>query len=123
MLNRSQRFGRKGEALARQHLEGCGYKIVRCNYRNRYGEIDIIAWHKDTLVFVEVKSRQSNTYGLPQHAVTHRKQKKMSQVALAYLKETGQLDCRARFDVVAIQSFQTAPRIQIVKNAFELAYP
>ena len=96
---------------------------MHCNYRNHYGEIDIIARQDDTLVFVEVKSRQSDAYGLPQHAVTHRKQKKLSRVALAYLKETDQLNCRARFDVVAVHAYRTKPRIQIVQNAFELAYP
>ena len=109
--------------MARRHLQGHGYQIVQCNYRNRYGEIDIIARHGDVLVFVEVKSRQTNTYGLPQHAVTRQKQIRMSRVALGYLKETGQLDRRARFDVVAIHSGRTAAHIQIVQNAFELAYP
>jgi putative endonuclease len=86
------------------------------------GEIDIIAKEKKTLVFVEVKIRRSIRYGNPKWAVTPKKQRKISMVALSYLKATKQTDTRARFDVVAIISNQDEPQIEIVKNAFELAY-
>ena len=86
------------------------------------GEIDIIAKDKKTIVFVEVKSRRSVRYGSPKFAVTPKKQRKISMVALYYLKTTKQTDVKARFDVVAITSNLDEPRIEIVKNAFELAY-
>jgi putative endonuclease len=86
------------------------------------GEIDIIAKEKKTLVFVEVKTRKSVRYGNPKWAVTPKKQRNISMVALTYLKATKQSDARARFDVVAITSNQDEPQIEIVKNAFELAY-
>lgn len=122
MLNAQQKFGEKGEAIAVRYLKKQGYKILENNYRNRLGEIDIIAKDRETIVFVEVKARRSPLYGNPKWAVTPRKQRKISMVALAYLKSTDQNDVRARFDVVAVTASRDGPRVEIVKNAFELAY-
>ena len=122
MQNKRQKFGEKGESLATWFLKKNGYKIVEQNYRNQLGEIDIIAKDKKTLVFVEVKSRRSTRFGNPKWAVTPKKQRKISTVALYYLKTTNQMDAKARFDVVAITSNRDQPQIEIVKNAFELAY-
>ena len=122
MQNKPQKFGATGENLAVWYLKQNGYKIIEQNYRNRIGEIDIIAREKKTIVFVEVKSRRSIRYGSPKWAVTPKKQRKISMVALYYLKTTQQLDAKARFDVVAITSNRDEPQIEIVKNAFELAY-
>ena len=114
--------GGSGGALAVWYLKKNGYKILEQNYRTKLGEIDIIAKEKKTLVFVEVKTRKSVRYGNPKWAVTPKKQRNISMVALTYLKATKQSDARARFDVVAITSNQDEPQIEIVKNAFELAY-
>jgi putative endonuclease len=122
MPNKQQNFGEQGESLAVWYLKQNGYKIIEQNYRNRMGEIDIIAQDKKTIVFVEVKSRRSIRYGSPKWAVTPKKQRKISMVALYYLKTTKQSDAKARFDVVAITSNRDEPQIEIVKNAFELAY-
>ena len=122
MQNKHQKFGEKSENLAAWYLKQNGYKIIEQNYRNRMGEIDIIAREKKTIVFVEVKSRKSIRYGSPKLAVTLKKQRKISMVALYYLKSTQQIDSKARFDVVAITSNRDEPQIEIVKNAFELAY-
>ena len=123
MQNKRQQFGKKSENLAVWYLKKIGYKIIEQNYRTPLGEIDIIAKEKKTIVFVEVKSRQSIRYGNPKWAVTPKKQRKISMVALQYLKSIRQTDAKARFDVVAITSNRDEPRIEIVKNAFELAYP
>ena len=122
MLNRRQKFGKESESLAVLHLKKNGYKILEQNYRNKLGEIDIIAKEKGTLVFVEVKARRSDLFGNPKWAVTPKKQRKISMVALYYLKATKQIHVKARFDVISISSAQDNPRIEIVKNAFELAY-
>jgi putative endonuclease len=122
MRNRRQKFGEKGEALAVRRLKKSGYKIIETNYRNQLGEIDIIAKEDDTIVFVEVKSRRSIRFGNPKQAITVRKQKKISMIALSYLKATGQGAARARFDVVTVISNQDKPQVEIIKNAFELAY-
>ncbi len=122
MLNKQQNFGKKSELIAAKHLKKNGYKILEQNYRTKLGEIDIIAKDKDTLVFVEVKARSSNRFGNPKWAVTPTKQRKISMVALLYIKSTKQSNVKARFDVVAISSANDKPSIEIIKNAFELAY-
>ncbi len=122
MLNKNQAFGSKGESLAIKALKKRGYRIVTQNYRNRLGEIDIIALEGDVIVFVEVKARRSWRFGNPKWAVTPDKQRKISLVALSFLKETGQMNSRARFDVVAIDSSGETPVVEIVQNAFALAY-
>ena len=122
MQNKQQKFGEKGESLAAWYLKKNGYKIIEKNYRTQLGEIDIIAKEKKTIVFVEVKARRSTRFGNPKWAVTPKKQRKISMVALYYLKTTNQINTKARFDVVAITSNQDQPQIEIVKNAFELAY-
>jgi putative endonuclease len=122
MRNWRQKFGEKGEAIAVRQLKKKGYKIIETNYRTRLGEIDIIAKEKNTIVFVEVKTRRSVHFGNPKQAVTPLKQRKISMVALYYLKTTGQNDARARFDVVSIISNRDKPQVEIIKDAFELAY-
>jgi putative endonuclease len=122
MLNKRQQFGKESESLAVRHLKKKGYKILEQNYRNKLGEIDIIAKEKGVLVFVEVKARKTLLYGNPKWAVTPQKQRKISMVALYYLKDTEQTHVKARFDVVALSLSKDNPRIEIIKNAFELAY-
>lgn len=122
MVTLSQRFGRTAEKRAARFLRRSGYRIVETNYRNRIGEIDIIARERDTLVFVEVKARRSARYGSPKHAVTQPKQRKITMTALAYLKETGQSQAKARFDVVAVHGEGRTAVIELIRNAFEMAY-
>ena len=122
MLNQRQQFGKESESLAVRYLKKNGYKILEQNYRNKLGEIDIIAKEKGVLVFVEVKARKTLFYGSPKWAVTPKKQRKISMVALYYLKSTKQTHVKARFDVVALSLTKDNPGIEIIKNAFELAY-
>jgi putative endonuclease len=122
MTQDRQRLGKKGETLAAWYLKAFGYRILVHNYRNRLGEIDIIAKERGTLVFVEVKARRDDRFGPPKAAVTPRKQETLSKTALAYLKETDQMDCRARFDVVSVSMASMPPRIELIRNAFDLAY-
>lgn len=122
MRTKQQKFGESSENMAVWYLKQNGYKIIEQNYRNRLGEIDIIAREKKSIVFVEVKSRRSIRHGSPKWAVTPKKQRKISMVALYYLKSTKQIDVKARFDVVAITSNRDEPQIEIIKNAFDLAY-
>jgi putative endonuclease len=104
-------------------LRGEGYDILVQNYRTKVGEIDIVAREGDVLVFVEVKARKSAKYGDPKWAVTRSKQRKISMAALYYLKTTGQSRARARFDVLTIQpGADGRPVVEIVRNAFGLAY-
>ena len=120
MVNSFQIFGKKSESRAAIYLKQQGYRIIEQNYRTRMGEIDIIAKDNETIAFIEVKSRSSAAFGNPKYAVTLQKQRKISKLALQYLKSTHQSHVRARFDVVAIFSNSGRDTIELIKNAFEL---
>ncbi|QTA79751.1 UPF0102 [Desulfonema limicola] len=123
MLNEQQIFGQTGEALSCYLLEQNGYIILEKNFKTKMGEIDIIARDKNTIVFIEVKARRTGNFGNPKYAVNWKKKKKISMAALYYLKTTNQSNAKARFDVVSIISEPSKkPQIEIIKNAFELAY-
>jgi putative endonuclease len=115
-------LGKIGEDLARQRLKDLGYRIIKANYTCALGEIDLIARDGDVLVFVEIKTRKKQSLGLAKEAVTKRKQVKLSKVALAYMKYNNLLGSKARFDVVAVGVSEGKKEIEIVKDAFELAY-
>jgi len=112
-------IGKKGEDIALWHLKGMGYKIIARNYKSKFGEIDIIAKDRDTLAFVEVKTRKTDEFGGPKMAVTERKRRQISKVASEYLKRSGLSHVKARFDVVAIKLEQGRNNIEVVKDAFE----
>lgn len=122
MADTRKQFGKRGEELAVSLLRKKGYKVIERNFRTRTGEIDIIAKHKGRIVFVEVKTRKSGRYGDPKFAVTAQKRRKISMVALEYLKKYHTMQTPARFDVVTIQSEKAEETIEIIPNAFELAY-
>ncbi len=117
-------LGRQGEDLAAVYLQNMGYKILARNYRLRSGEVDIIADDAGTLVFVEVKARSGLTFGQPYEAVTPRKQRQLSKVALEYISRQGVREVGpARFDVVAVLfENNRPPAVEVIKNAFDLCY-
>ncbi len=120
-LNR-RRIGERGEALALEYLAKKGYAPVQRNYRTRYGEIDLVVCHEETLVFVEVKLRRGTGFGDPLEAVTPGKQAKIRLVAEQYLASQGE-DFAAsfdelRFDVVAILLGTGKPKVRHVEDAF-----
>ena len=114
--------GYEGEHLALLHLKRLGYRIICRNYRCPLGEIDIIAQHRDVLVFVEVKSRRSQAFGSPKQAITPAKQHKLSQVAWHYLQKHNLTEAKARFDVVTVSSIEKSPQFEVIENAFESTY-
>lgn len=101
-----------GESLAVKHLKARGYRILAQNYRARRGEVDIIARDGEFTVFVEVKTRRSLKFGLPQAAVTLQKQRQISKVALAYLQAQNLMDAPCRFDVIAIH---LSPQLELLR--------
>ena len=116
------RLGQKGEDLAYRYLKRLGYKILERNYKTPLGEIDIVARLGKTLIFVEVKTRNSSEFGTAKWAVTIQKQRKLSMLALDYLKRNSLNDQSARFDVVAVDLTPTGEKIELFQNAFDLAY-
>ncbi len=113
-------LGSCGEQAALNFLKSGGYKILLKDYRSKLGQIDIIARDKDTICFVEVKTRSSDRFGLPQEAISGFKQRQIAKTALSFLKENKLLDKKARFDVVAVTYGGKAPKIELIKDAFEL---
>ena len=112
-------LGARGEDLAVKYLKKKGYKVIERNYRCQWGEIDLVARQGDTLVFVEIKSRSSHGFGLPQEAVDRFKQDKLIEVARAYLAERRLTeDITMRFDVVAVQLTSSGPDIELIQDAF-----
>ena len=114
-------LGKSGEEIAVDFLINNGYRVLMRNYKTKLGEIDIIAKDQDTLAFIEVKTRQTDRFGLPSEAVSGAKQRQISKAALCFLKEKKLLHAKARFDVVSIiYSSTDKPKIDLIKNAFYL---
>ncbi|MGB9773950.1 MAG: YraN family protein [Bacteroidota bacterium] len=110
--------GKKGEEAAVEFLQNLGYEIICRNYRFEHGEIDIIAWDGEVLVFVEVKLRRSRRFGVPEDSVTARKQQHIKRAAEGFLYERGIQDVECRFDVVAIDEAYRPKNIRHYINAF-----
>lgn len=110
-------LGTKGEALAIAYLKKNGYIICDINYRYLKAEIDIIAQKEDTLVVVEVKTRSSRDFGLPQDFVSNKKIKLMVMATDHYVVSKD-LDVNVRFDIIAIIKNNTKFEIEHIKDAF-----
>ena len=113
------RLGQKGERIAVRFLKKKGYKIIEQNYKTRIGEIDIIANDGGTLVFIEVKTRESIAYGQPFEAVNYFKKRKITNTAMLYLKKLKEIPS-CRFDVVSIYYDNGKPECELIKDAFEI---
>ena len=112
-------LGKSGEDLACRELERRGYAILARRYRRRRGEIDIIARDGATLVFVEVKARDSHEFGDASEAVTALKQRRMTELARDYLMRNRLTDCPCRFDVVSIHFDAGVAVLELFQNAFD----
>jgi putative endonuclease len=112
-------LGKAGEDRAAKFLTSQGYRILERNYRTPHGEIDLIALHQGTIVFVEVKTRTNDAFGAPELAVTPQKQRRMVNSALGYIKYRKLHQVPCRFDVVAI-STAAEQELSLIQNAFEM---
>lgn len=114
------RLGDRGEEFAVRYLKQHRFRVLETQHRNTYGEIDIIAQEAECTVFVEVKTRSSTDAGRPLEAVDHRKQQRLTRIALAWLKKKKKLGKSARFDVISIVwADEGEPQLQHFRNAFE----
>ena len=102
MTMQRQALGIQGENLAVAELERRGYAILARRYRTRHGEIDIVARDGETVVFVEVKAKDTAEFGSAAEAVGARKQKRIVSMAVDYLARNRLTNSPCRFDVVAI---------------------
>lgn len=111
--------GRMGEDLAHRYLRGRSCIIVARNYRTRSGsgEIDLVAWHGETLAFVEVKTRASKEFGEPDRAVDAEKRGRLLRAARDYARRADVEWEKTRFDIVSVV-LEKPPRIEWIKDAF-----
>lgn len=114
----SIKIGQLGEDVACKFLKKMRYTILERNYRQNFGEIDIIARCGDTISFVEVKTRKNDTYGLACEFVTRPKQERIIKTAYAYILEKA-LDLNYSFDVIEVYMAENKVKnINHIKNAF-----
>ena len=107
-------LGREGEDEAEEELLRLGYEILERNYKNKIGEIDIVAKDGEVLCFVEVKTKSGHGYGSPEDMVGPRKQRKILKTAEYYLLEHDLRDIDWRVDVVAVD--KEDGEIRVIKN-------
>jgi putative endonuclease len=115
------RRGARGEKLACRFLRRRGYKILYRNFRGRRGgEIDIVCRDRETLVFVEVKTRSAEEFGRPFETLRRDQRDRISRGGLAWLRLLDNPDIVFRFDVVEVVLDEETPRLELIRNAFQL---
>jgi putative endonuclease len=117
-------IGALGEKLARRFLEANGYRVKCTNFRTPFGELDIVAKHKGSIIFIEVRTRTTSSLGPPSLSVTRVKQLHIIKNALFYLKRYGLHNPSWRIDVVSVKldNRLTLENIEHIENAVEDIY-
>lgn len=110
-------LGKKGEELAIGFLKKLGYQIIATNWQEKKYEVDVIAQDNNQLLFVEVKTRNTDYFGNPAEAVTLSKQKHLIEGANYYIQKN-EIDLECRFDVIAIVLNDDQEKIEHFKDAF-----
>lgn len=122
MTFQRQQLGIIGEELAAAELVARGYAILARRYRSKHGEIDIVAEHEGTIVFVEVRARATGEFGRAADSVTEAKKRQVTAMAVDYLARHRVANRACRFDVVAIdEALGPSPEITVFPNAFDAA--
>ncbi|MDP4200795.1 MAG: YraN family protein [Bacteroidota bacterium] len=115
----AQEKAKEGEEHACKHVASLGYRIVKRNFRfGQVGEIDIVAYDGEELVFIEVKTRSDHSFGTPEASVNPRKQAQLKRVARSYYYVNALQDVACRFDVIAVELINRKVEIRHHKNAF-----
>jgi putative endonuclease len=114
MTDARRAFGQAGEDRAAAWYLGRGYEVLDRNWRCRDGELDLVVSRGRTLVFVEVKTRRTDRFGIPAEAITPAKQRRLRTLARCYLEATGARPAALRFDVVSILGGQ----LEVISAAF-----
>jgi putative endonuclease len=111
-------LGPRGEAIARRHLQRCGYLIIARNYRAMGAEVDLVALDDSQLVFVEVKKRADSAAGWPQVAVDDNKREQIRRAAEACVAARHAQGVATRFDLIAITEAGHGRQLELIKDAF-----
>ncbi len=107
-------LGKKGETAAKKFLKKQGLKILEENFQTPFGEADVIVQDGDEVVFIEVKTRSGDSFGLPSEGVTKNKRERYYKIATFYGLQSGE-EPNARFDIVEVYD---GKKIEWLKNAF-----
>lgn len=119
MATERDALGLAGERFAEQHLRGRGYKCIARRYRAIVGELDLVLLERRTVVFVEVKTQQSDVHIDPESRVTKAKQIALLKIARLFLRERKLEDRPCRFDIVSVLiGADGKPRIRHIEDAF-----
>ncbi len=117
MTRARKELGSWGEEQAKQYLiKEYGYKLLNQNWRNRAGEIDLIMLDRDTLVFIEVRTKSSITYGTSIESLTPQKKNKLKRMASHYIQYKNCWEREIRFDFIAIDKLQNETKITYIKE-------
>lgn len=117
-MARHNETGKKGEALAAEHLQQHGFTILHSNWRHQRYEIDIIATRGEVLHFIEVKTRQSLSFGLPEESVTHKKIRSIVTAGVAFQYQYPAWK-RVQYDVLSILIIdQKAPEYLFIEDVY-----
>ena len=111
-------LGNRGEKLALKYLKQQGLRLFEKNYHCRYGEIDLIMWDNDYLVFVEVRYRKNANFGGAISSINQNKQDKLRRSAEDYLIRTKNNATPCLFDILCLNGDLSKPEYQWIKNAF-----
>ncbi len=112
-------YGDEGEERAVRFLEERGYRVLTRNFACRYGELDVVAEHEDTLCFVEVRMRSTAVWGDPSHTVSRAKQRRVVKAALHYLALVGSRGRMIRFDVISVVGRGEHATLEHLPGAFD----
>jgi putative endonuclease len=112
-------FGKKGEKLALKFLKKNKYKIIEKNFSSKFGEIDIIAKDKDTLAFIEVKTRKEQEFFTPLDSINFNKKMHIIKTAQDFINKH-KINIPCRFDILSIVVRNDKPHFELIKNAFEI---
>ena len=117
-----QALGRRGEDLAHRYLRRAGFTVVARNYRTRSGtfEIDLVAWERETLAIVEVKSRSTDEFGAPDRNVDLEKRRRIVRAARDYARRAEVPWSRIRFDIVTVL-FKGKAVVKLQRDAFHVS--
>jgi len=112
----SNPLAREGEEIAEKYLQKLGFKIIDRNFRARNTELDIVAIHDNTLIFVEVKTRSTNKFGTPFEQIAYFKLKSLIKAAQHYKITHKNLPDLMRIDAVSVQFDLKEPKVKHIQN-------
>ena len=113
-------LGHKGEAVAARYYQERGYLLLGHNYRTRMGELDLILYKEDLIVFAEVKTRTGRMLAAPAEAVDLYKQRRLRRAAELYLQNSPFAESRVRFDVVEVTPAEKGWQVHCIMDAFQV---